>query len=249
MRRSIKIASRKLAVLGLRMQTRQPLPAHRRGSFLRRVGKAVAAEFTPPPRPRAAPSARDLAEGHLVVGVIEVAIQEAPGQDVQGQDTLVISAQVPGTGTLHRTALCPLSMPGSGRDLVSQSIAFRHTTFDPDYEADILVVRWPSQVERALEPVRYEGPGALRARIWSLLAGCSFMVMWAGIALTPILLCGIIVGSLSGEFMLDDLLLGVHPGIALVASISAVPLGLFACAGCSLRKDAALGHPTSSDLR
>lgn len=205
------------------------LPLHRR------IWKAIVNEFTPPPMPRPGPSEKQLAEGHLAVGVINHVIEDGPGGDVQGADMLIISADVPGIGTLYRRESCPLSTPGSGRRLIGQTLRFRHTTFDPDFVNDILVVRWPPEVRKALEPDRYEGPGGPRARLWGFLAGCSFAIMWTGIVLTPILLCGIIFG---GD-MFTDLPEWFHPGIALAASVVAVPLGLFLFAVGNTRMDAA----------
>jgi hypothetical protein len=213
---------------------------HGWSTLLRRLWRAVLLEFTPPPMPRPAPSGEQLAEGHRAVGTIDEAIEDGPGGDVQGPDSLIISAEVPGHGTLHRRVQCPLSMPGSGRDLVGRSVPFRHTTFDPDFFNDILVTRWPPEVNRALQPVRFEGPGALRARAWSFLAGCGFVAMWAGIALTPILLCGMIFG---GD-MFTDLPAWFHPGVALAAAIVAVPLGFIIAAACNERMNAALSLPT-----
>ncbi|MDV3130349.1 hypothetical protein M1247_35970 [Mycobacterium sp. 21AC1] len=204
----------------------------------RRLWEAIVREFTPPAMPRSRPSERQLAEGHLAVGVIDDAIEDGPGGDVQGPDSLIISADIPEHGILHRTVACPLSMPGSGRNLIGQSVPFRHTTFDPDFVNDILVARWPREVNRALEPVRFEGPGALRARVWSFLAGCSFVVMWAGIVLTPLLLCGVIFG---GD-MFTDLPAWFHPGVALATSIGAVPLGFILVAVCNERMNAALSR-------
>ncbi|ABK74837.1 hypothetical protein [Mycolicibacterium smegmatis] len=209
--------------------------------LLRRVWEAIIGEFTPPSTPRPTPSEAEFTEGYLAVGMINDAIEDGPGGDVQGPDKLVISADIPGHGTIYRTRSCPLSMPGSGLKLIGHSIRFRHTTFDPDYSNDIQVTRWPPEVRKALEPVRYEGPGALRARAWGLLAGCNFLVMWAGIALTPILLCGIMFG---GD-MFTDLPAWFHPGVALASSVGAVPLGLFLVAVCNVHRDAALSRTRS----
>lgn len=204
-------------------------------TILRRLWKAIVGEFTALPRPRPTPSETEFAEGHLAVGMIDDALAQGPGQDVQGPDTLVISAHIPGHGTIYRSETCPLSMPGSGQDLVGHSLPFRHTTFDPDYSNDILVIRWPPKAQEALAQIGYERPGPGRARAWSFLAGCSFMIMWAGIALTPILLCGIIFG---GD-MFTDLPAWFHPLLALAVSVAAVPLGLVLVAVCSSRRDAA----------
>lgn len=176
--------------------------------------------------------------GHLALGTIDDRIEDAPGQDVQGADELIISADVPGHGTLHRRISCPLPTPGSGRGLVGHEVQFRHTTYDPDHSDDILVTRWPPVARRALAPVRHEGPGALRARIWSVLASCGFVVMWAGLALTPILSGGIVFG---GD-MFTDLPAWFHPGVALTVSISAIPVGLLLVTLCVRRKEAALTH-------
>lgn len=213
-------------------------------SVFRRVWRVLVNECTPPPKPRPTPSEQEFAAGHLAVGTINDAMAEPPGQDVQGPDRLVISAEIPGYGTIYRQKACPLEMPGSGRSLVGQTIGFRHTTFDPDYGNDILVVRWPREVRRALEPVRYEGPVSPRTRIWGLLAGFSFVIMWAGIMLTPILLCNLIFGSLAGSNMLADILPPVHPAIALAVSIGAIPLGLLLAAVCASRRDAVLERRT-----
>lgn len=72
------------------------------------------------------------------------------------------------------------------------------------------------------------------------LSGLSFAVMWAGIMLTPILLCNLIVGSLAGSNMLADILPQVHPAIALGISIVVIPAGLFLYCFCATRRDAPL---------
>ncbi|WP_420039059.1 hypothetical protein [Gordonia sp. MP11Mi] len=192
--------------------------------------------MTPASLPRPRPSEEHFADGHLAIGVIDDAIEEGPGSDVQGADMLIINAEVPSHGILHREVLCPISMPGSGRDLIGQTISFRHTTHDPNFINDALVVGWPPMVSRALEPTRFEGPGALRARAWRFLAGFSMAVTCIGIMLTPVLLCGIIVG---GD-MFADLPAWFHPGVAVASSVGAAMLGLFAVAVCNRRMNAAL---------
>lgn len=197
--------------------------AHASQSLPRRVWKAIVNEFTPPVMPRPSPPHKQLTEGHRAVGIINDVVEDGPGGDVQGADMLIIAADVPGHGTLHRRISCPLSTPGSGRELMGKSIGFRHTTFEPDFVNDILVTHWPAEVARALRQVRYGGPVSLRARIWSFLAGFGFVIMWVGVVLAPVLLCGILFG---GD-MFTGLPAWFHPGIALLASIGAVPLGLF----------------------
>lgn len=204
----------------------------------RRIRKTIAGELAPSPTPGQAPSEQELSEGHLAVGMIDDAVAENPGQDVQGPDTLIISTDIPRHGTIHREVSCPLPRPGSGRSLVGQSIRFRHSTLDPDFRQDILVVRWPRKAQEALEPVRYDGPGVVRTRIWILLAGCGFVIMWAGIVLTLLLLCGIVFG---GDIF-TDLPTWFHPGIALAASIVAIPIGMFSTAVCIKRKEKTLTH-------
>lgn len=209
-----------------------------RPTLRRRIWTGLVSEFTPPVRPRPAPSDKEFADGHLAIGMIIDRIEDGPGGDVQGPDMLVVSNDVSGHGVLHRQVPCPLSVPGSGRDLIGQPVRFRHTTFDPHFIDDISVVRWPPQVNRALAPVRFEGPGAFRARVWNILAGCCFVVMWAGMVLTPILLCGIVLG---GD-MFTDLPAGFRPGIALAGSVGAVPLGLIAYIFCNKRQGVRRRH-------
>ena len=177
-------------------------------------------------------------EGHLAVGVIDDVIEEAPGE-VQGRDLLIISADVPGHGILHRKMTCPLSMPGSGRSLVGQTIGFRHIRLDSDDLDDVLVVRWPGESRRALEPFRPEGPGALRARAWRFLAGCSAVVTMGAILLTVVTLIGVIFTA--GE-LFADLPAWFRPGVVLTASVGAVVLGAFAFTVCESRTQAALSR-------
>lgn len=172
-----------------------------------------------------------LAERHLAVGVIDDAIEAAPGE-IQGPDMLIVSAEAPGHGIVHRRVTCPLSMPGSGRRLVGQAIRFRHIGLDTDDLDDIFVVRWPDEVSRALEPFRPEGPGALRARAWRFLAHCSAAITVGGILLTIVMLIGLMFTA--GE-LFADLPTWFRPGIALTASVGTVVLGLLAFAVCESR--------------
>ncbi|MFH9395919.1 hypothetical protein [Streptomyces sp. NPDC017556] len=185
----------------------------------------------------ARPEEDRFAEGHLAVGVIE----EGPSE-VQGPDTLVISADTPQHGVLRRRVICPLSISGSGRRLVGQSVGFRHVTHDPDDLDDVLVVRWPEEVRKALEPLRLEGPGAGRARAWRLLAQCSAVVSALGILLTAVMLIGVVFTA--GE-LFADLPAWFRPGTALAASAGAAMLGPFAFAFCDARarRTGALSHP------
>lgn len=181
------------------------------------------------------------AEGHLTVGVIDDAFEDGP-TDVQGPDTLIISAQVPGHGILYRRVTCPISASGRGRGLVGQTIRFRHISLDSEDVDDVVVVRWPDEVRRALEPFRPEGPGALRARAWRFLAGCSAAITVGGILLTVVMLIGVIFTA--GE-LFADLPAWFRPGVVLAASVGAAVLGAFAFAVCESRTWAALSRPRS----
>lgn len=203
-------------------------------SLLRRIRKALN-EFTPPPEPRPTPSEKEFAEGHHAVGIIYAATED-PGHDAPGPETLVISADIQGHGFIHRHVPRPLGA-GSGHKLVGSSIEFRHTTYDPDYSNDIFVTRWPLEVQEALKPIRYKGPGAVRARIWNILSGFCFVIGCAGVMLTPILLCDLIFGSLAGQRVLADFLPGLHPAIAVAVSVGASPLGFFLSSVCDARRD------------
>lgn len=154
-------------------------------------------------------------EGHLAVGVIDDVIEDAPGE-VQGPDTLIISAQVPGHGILHRRVTCPLSMPGSARGLVGQTIGFRHLRLDSDDLDDIAVIRWPGKVREALEPFRPGDPGARRARAWRTLGSCCAVAAVGGILLTVVMLIGVVFTA--GE-LFADLPAWFRPGVALAASV------------------------------
>lgn len=189
----------------------------------------------------ARPQEERTAEGHLAVGVIEGSIEESPGE-VQGRDTLLVSADVPGHGVLRRRVTCPLSTPGNGRGLVGQAVVFRHFTHDPDDVDDVLVIRWPDKVRRALEPFRPEGPGAGRARAWRRLAQCSAVVTVGGILLTSVMLIGVMF---TADELFADLPAWFRPGAVLAASAGAAVLGPFACVFCTSRKTAALSSPVA----
>ncbi|MEV0784115.1 hypothetical protein AB0I52_14285 [Streptomyces sp. NPDC050423] len=194
--------------------------------------------FRRPGKP-ARPREERFTEGHFAVGMIEDSIEEGPGE-VQGPDTLIISADVQGRGVFRRRVTCPLSMPGSGRGLVGQPVGFRHITEDPDDVDDVLVVRWPNKVRKALEPFRPEGPGAGRARAWRRLAQCSAVVTAGGILLTAVMLIGVVFTA--GE-LFADLPAWFRPGAVLAASAGAAVLGPFAFAFCDSRKTTALSSP------
>lgn len=186
----------------------------------------------------ARPADEPFTEGHLAVGVIEDSIEDGPSE-VQGPDTLIISADVSGHGVLRRRVTCPLSVPGCGRALVGQAVGLRHNTHDPDDMDDVLVVRWPVEVRRALEPFRPEGPGAGRARAWRFLAQCSALVTVGGILLTAVMLIGLVFTA--GD-LFAELPVWFRPGAVLAASAGAAVLGPFAFAFCDSRKTAALSR-------
>lgn len=217
-------------------------PDTEKPSPLRRVWTTIVTEFTPPPKPRPTPSEKEFAAGHLAVGTITDAIEDGPGGDVQGADMLIVSAEIPGHETIHRREICPLSTPGGGHRLIGQPIKFRHTTYDADYERDILVTWWPPGARETVESRRYEGPGALRARIWNFLSGVGVVIGCAGIMLAPLLLCNLVVGSLTGAYMLADFLSAVHPATALAVSAGLIPMGLFFAAVGATRRDALLSR-------
>ncbi|MFI1226938.1 MULTISPECIES: hypothetical protein [unclassified Streptomyces] len=193
----------------------------------------------------ARPEEEPRVEGHLAVGVIEDSIEDGPSE-VQGPDTLIISADVPGHGVLRRRATCPLPVPGSGRRMVGQAVGLRHHTHDPDDMDDVLVVRWPVEVRRALEPLRPEGPGAGRARAWRLLARCSALVTVGGILLTVVTLIGFVFTA--GE-LFAELPGWFRPGAVLAASAGAAVLGPFAFVFCASRKAAAPSRSRLTSLR
>ncbi|MFY0510544.1 hypothetical protein ACOMD4_09115 [Streptomyces anulatus] len=193
--------------------------------------------FLRPGKP-ARPREERFAEGHFAVGVIERSTEEGPSE-VQGPDTLIISAHVRGHGVFRRRVTCPLSMPGRGRGLVGQPVGFRHITDDPDDVEDVLVVRWPDEVRTALEPFRPVGPGAGRARAWRFLARCSAVVTVGGILLTAVMLIGVVFTA--GE-LFADLPAWFRPGTVLAASAGAAVLGPLAFAFCDSRTTAALSR-------
>ncbi|MFF2654302.1 hypothetical protein [Streptomyces sp. NPDC058045] len=208
-------------------------------SLLRRIWKAID-EFTPPPEPRPTPSKKEFSEGRAAIGIIRSAVSNDAPEGGQMDDDLVIHIDTSDDGqplTLLRTVGCPLPGPGAGQRLIGTQVIVRHTTVDPDYDNDILVTRWPTHVTEALTPVRYEGPGAFRARIWSILAGCFFVIGYAGVMLTPVLLCNLIFGSFTGTNMLADVFPRLHPAVAVAVSIGVIPAGMFLGCVCLTRRD------------
>lgn len=197
-------------------------------------------EFTPLPTPRPTPSKKEFAEGRAAIGIIHSAVQNDAPEGGQMDDDLVIRIDASDNGqplTLQRTVMCPLPGPGAGRKLIGMQVVVRHTTVEAAYDNDILVTRWPAHVAEALRPIRYEGPGAFRARIWSVLAGCFFVIGCAGVMLTPVLLCNLIFGSLAGTNMLADVLPGLHPAIAVAIGVGVIPAGMFLGCVCLTRRD------------
>ena len=190
-----------------------------RPSLLRRAWRVLVNEFAPFPQPRPAPSDKVLAEGHLALGVIDAAIEDGPSGE-QGSDLLIIKADVPGHGTLRRRVWCPLEQPGAGRQLIGQGITFRHTTDDPDFVNDVLVVRWPGWVEEELKPYV---PGSLCERVWMSLATLSGVLAVLGGLAAWVLLLGIVTG---GE-MFADLPSWFRPDIALATCAAASVAGFF----------------------
>ncbi|MET7641148.1 hypothetical protein [Streptomyces sp. NPDC005438] len=206
-------------------------------SLLRRIWKALD-EFGPPPEPRPTPSKKEFAEGREAVGIIRYAISNEPPEGGQWNDDLVIHIDVSDDGQplmLERKVMSPLP---AGRKLIGATVVVRHTTLDPDYENDVLVTRWPWVVQQALKPVRYKGPGALRARIWGILSGCFFVIAYAGVMFTPPLLSILIFDLLIGLGTSAEFLVGIHPAIALAISIGVIPAGALVGCFCLTRRDA-----------
>ena len=222
-----------------------------KSSLLRRMWKALD-EFAPPPEPRPAPSKKEFAEGREAVGIIRYVTSNETPEGGLADDDLVIHIDTSDDGqhlTLPRTVESPLPGPFAGRKLIGTEVVVRHTTVDPDYDNDILVTRWPREVQEALKPTRYEGPGARRARIWGVLSACFFVIGYAGVMLTPLLLCNLIFGSLAGSNMLADIFPQVHPALAVVVSIGIIPAGVFVGCFCATRRDALLEDMTPKGER
>ncbi|GAA4667574.1 hypothetical protein [Gordonia humi] len=208
-------------------------------SLLRRIWK-VLDEFTPPSTPRPTPSKKEFAEGRAALGIVCSAVQNDAPEGGQMDDDLVIHIDTSDHGqslTLPRTVMCPLPGPGAGQQLIGQQVIVRHTTLDTDYDNDILVARWPAHVTEALTPIRYEGPGTFRARIWNVLAGCFFVIGCAGVMFTPVLLCTLTVGLFMGTNLLADILPGLHPAVAAAVSVGVIPAGVFLGCVCLTRRD------------
>lgn len=211
-------------------------------SVLRRIGRALVLEFTPPPKPRPSPNRADLLNGRSAVGVIlHARLNETPEGGYADDDLVIeVEAAEPGqTVTLLRTVRSPLLGAYAGRALVGRKVIVRHTTLDPSYADDILVEKWPVEVERALTPFRPRGRGAGTYRMWRFLSNLGFVLGSGGIMLVVPSLC-LLVGTLFlGPEMADSFPAWLQPGVVFPASLVAVPVGFWVHAACDLRADAA----------
>lgn len=224
---------------------------HKKPSLLRRIGSAFN-EYVPPPSPRPRPSKKDFAAGHYSVGIVRYAVPNEAPEGGQMDDDVVIHIKTITDGqplTLPRTVMCPLPGSGGGRKLIGSTVRVCHTTYDRDYDNDILVIEWPPEVAEAREPIRYQGPGAFRARIWAILSGCFFVIGYAGVMFTPVLLCNLIAASFTGSNGLAGILPQVHPAVALGIGIAVIPAGVFAGCVCATRCDALREGMTPKEQR
>lgn len=213
-----------------------------RPSLLRRIVRVLVDEFAPVPQPRPAPRDKLLAEGHLAVGMIDAAIEDGPSGE-QGSDLLVIKAEVPGAGTLHRQVWCPLEQPGAGRQLIGQSITFRRTTDDPDFVKDVLVVRWPGWVEEELKPYV---PGSLRERLWMCLTSLSETIAIFGGLVLWVLFLGVVF---TGGTLFTEAPSWFRPAIAMAISAAALAVGLGTAPFFAARAEAARTRPGRTSRR
>lgn len=211
-------------------------------SVLQRIGRAIAREYTPPPRPRPSPTRADLLKGHSAVGVILYARLNETPEGGYADDDLVIEVEAAGpdqTVTLLRTVESPLLGAYAGRKLVGRKVPVRYTTLDPSYTDDILVEKWPADVERALTPFRPRGRGAGTYRMWRLFSSLGFVLGYGGIMLLVPSLCLLIATLFLGPGMADGFPAWLHPGVVFPASLVAVPVGFWIHAACDLRADTA----------
>lgn len=212
-------------------------------SVLRRIGKGIASEFTPPPKPRPAPLRKELLEGRETVGVIRYAVSNDSPEGGPTDDDLVIHIDVSVDGkhvTLPRTVRSPLLGPSAGRRLIGKEVVIRHTTLDPTYDSDVLVVQWPAELDGELAPFRPHGPGTLGYRIWGVLASLCFMIGWGGVMLVVPTACWLLIGMLLlGNHPFDGFPGWTNPAVLFPASIVAIPLGFWLYAACAYRRDRA----------
>lgn len=211
-------------------------------SMLQRIGRAIVREFTPPPKPRPSPTRADLLNGHSAVGVIRDALLIETPEGGYADDDLVIELEAAGpdqTVTLVRTVESPLLGAYAGRKLVGRQVLVRHTTLDPSYDNDILVEKWPADVERALTPFRPRGRGAGTYRMWRLFSSLGFVLGYGGIMLLVPSLCLLIATLFLGPEVADGFPAWLHPGVVFPASLVAVPVGFWIHAACDLRADTA----------
>lgn len=189
-------------------------------SVLRRIGRAIVREFTPPPKPRPRPNRADLLKGRSAVGVVLYArLNETPEGGYADDDLVIeVEAAEPGqTVTLLRTVRSPLLGAYAGRALVGRKVIVRHTALDPSYADDILVEKWPAEVERALTPFRPRGRGAGWYRKWRFLSSLGFVFGYGGIMLVVPSLC-LLVGTLFlGPEMADSFPAWLQPGVVFPA--------------------------------
>ncbi len=211
-------------------------------AVLRRIVKAVVSESRPPPKRRPAPLRKELLEGREAVGIVRNAVSNESPEGGPTDDDLHIHIDVSIDGehvTLPRTVRSPLLGPSAGRRLIGQEVVVRHTTFDPSYDNDVLVVRWPAAVDRELTSFRPTGPGALGYWIWSVLASLSFMIGWGGIMLVVPSASWLIVMLFTGQHPFDGFPAWLSPAVLFPASVVAIPLGFWLYAACAYRRDQA----------
>lgn len=211
-------------------------------SVLRRIGRAIVGELTPPPQPRSSPLRADLLRGHRAVGLIRAARLNETPEGGYADDDLVIEIEAAGLGqtvTLLRTVRSPLLGAYAGRRLIGREVLVRHTTHDPSYADDVLVEQWPAEVETALTPFRPRGRGAGTYRMWRLLSSLGFVIGCGGVMLLVPSLCLLLGALLLGPEMVDGYPAWLQPVVVFPASIVAAPLGFWAHLACDHRAETA----------